>query len=243
MAGIGGSIIMLPLMAYAYEFDDPQRSAQHVFQAAAMTVNVLVAVPATRRHSIAGAVRWDLARGLLPWMIGAMIVGVFLSNRLNGLALQRVVAVAVGWDCVINTYRIFRRVDESKMKPERASRGFLAFSGAVTGLVGGVAGLGGGILTVPLLQLGARVPLKQAIATSAAVMCLSSLVGATLKLSTLHTEGRSALDALLLAGLLAPGAIFGAMFGAHLTHKLPVNTLRIVVSILLLLAAVKLALG
>lgn len=243
LAGIGGSIIMLPLLAYAFQFDDPERSAQHVYQAAAMTVNVLVAIPATRRHQIAKAVRWDLVRGLLPWMLGAMVVGVLVSNRLNGIALQKIVAAAVAWDCAINIYRIFRGVDESAMKPERTSAPFLAFAGAITGFIGGVAGLGGGILTVPLLQLGARVPLKQAIATSAAVMCFSSVVGAALKLSTLHTAGRSVLDALTLAAFLAPGAIFGAMLGAHLTHKLPVNTLRIVVSIVLLLAAAKLALG
>src|ERR1043165_9597920 len=95
LAGIGGSILMLPLMAYVYGFRDSEHSAQHVHQAAAMVVNVLVAIPATHRHHSAKAVRWDLVRGLLPWMAVAMIIGVLLSNRLNGVVLQRVIAAAV----------------------------------------------------------------------------------------------------------------------------------------------------
>jgi len=43
--------------------------------------------------------------------------------------------------------------------------------------------------------------------------------------------------------LMAPGAVVFSMLGATLTHKLPIGVLRLVVSVILLLLAAKLALG
>ncbi len=106
-----------------------------------------------------------------------------------------------------------------------------------------MAGVGGGVLVVPILQIVGRVRLKEAIATSSAAMCVSSAIGAALKLGTLGQVGRTATESLILALLLSPGAIVGAMAGAALTHKLPVQVLRIAVSLVLLMAALKLAIG
>jgi uncharacterized membrane protein YfcA len=243
LAGIGGSMIMLPALAIVFGFSDASRSEQHTYQAAAMIVNVLVAVPATWRHTEAGVFRWDLIKLLLPGMIVAMIAGVLLSNQLNGLTLQRLLAAFIAWDCVVNIYRLVRRVDESALGPERKHPVLMVGTGAAAGFAGGVAGLGGGVVVVPILQVVGRVPLKQAIATSAALMCVSSAIGAGLKVATIPQMGRSIQEALLLAGLMAPGAILGAMLGATLTHKLPINALRVVVSIVLLATAARLALG
>lgn len=243
LAGIGGSMVMLPALAIVFGFADSQRSEQHTYQGAAMIVNVLVAVPATWRHAEAGVFRRDLIKLLLPGMVVAMIAGVLLSNQLHGLTLQRLLAAFIAWDCLVNIYRLVRRVDESKLGPERKHPVLLAGTGAAAGFAGGVAGLGGGVVVVPLLQVIARVPLKQAIATSAALMCVSSAIGATLKLATIPRLGRTVHEVLLLAGLMAPGAILGAMLGATLTHKLPINALRVFVSVILLATAARLALG
>jgi uncharacterized membrane protein YfcA len=40
---------------------------------------------------------------------------------------------------------------------------------------------------------------------------------------------------------MAPGALVGALLGATLTHTLPLHVVRAVTSVLLLIAAVKLA--
>ncbi len=242
LAGIGGSMVMLPALAIVFGFADPERAEQHTYQAAAMLVNVVVAVPATWKHFQAGVFRRDLIRALLPWMVLAMVLGVLFSNQLHGVVLQRFLAGFIAWDCLVNIYRLFRRVDESNLGPERKHPVLLAATGATAGLAGGIAGIGGGILVVPILQVVARVPLKQAIATSAALMCVSSAIGAATKLATVSQVGRTVADPLLLAGLMAPGAIVGAMLGATLTHKLPIGALRVVVSIILLAMAANLAL-
>ena len=50
LLGIGGSIVMIPAMTEVLGPD------QHLYQAAAMTVNFFVVVPAVIRHSRAGAI-------------------------------------------------------------------------------------------------------------------------------------------------------------------------------------------
>ncbi len=243
LAGIGGSLIMLPALALIFGFDDAARSEQHAFQAAAMIVNVVVALPATWQHRRAGVFRKDLLSWVVPAMAVMIVAGVMLSNQLHGRTLQHILAGLVGWDCAVNIYRLVRKVDETRLGPERTSPGVMLAAGGSAGLAGGLAGIGGGVLVVPILQLVGRVPLKQAIATSSAAMCVSSAIGATVKLGTLREVGRGMTESIVLALLLSPGAILGAMAGAALTHKLPVQTLRLVVSVILLAAAVKLAVG
>jgi len=243
LAGIGGSIIMLPALALLLGFDDAARSEQHAFQAAAMMVNVVVALPATWQHRRAGVFRRDLLAWVVPSMAATMVIGVLASNRLDGRALQQILAGLVAWDCGVNLFRLARRVDESRLGPERAGPPVMLAAGGAAGLAGGLAGIGGGVLVVPILQLVGRIPLRQAIATSSAAMCMSSALGAAMKLGTLHQVGRTMTESVVLALLLAPGAILGAMAGAALTHKLPVQVLRLVVSLVLLATAAKLAIG
>jgi len=94
---------------------------------------------------------------------------------------------------------------------------------------------------VPMLQLLARVKLREAIATSSMVICVTATLGATLKLATLPAHSHSPWRALMLAGLMAPTAIIGGKLGAKLTHALPVPWVRAAITVLLLLAAARLA--
>ena len=74
LAGIGGSLIMLPALAIVLGYSDEARTEHHLYMAAAMCVNILVAVPAAYQHHRKGAVRKDLVKVLLP-SVGVAIVG------------------------------------------------------------------------------------------------------------------------------------------------------------------------
>ena len=114
--------------------------------------------------------------------------------------------------------------------------------GLVTGIVGGLLGIGGGNISVPLLQRFARLPLRQCIATTAAFMCISASVGAVRKNLALPALTDSAglplgLDwheSLRIAACLAPTAVLGGLIGGRLTHILPLRWVRL--SFILLLA-------
>ena len=94
-----------------------------------------------------------------------------------------------------------------------------------------------------------KVKLRQAIATSSAVICLTAMIGAALKLWSLPglyaaagLNGPAAVwRALILAGCMAPTAVIGARIGAGLTHRLPLAWVRAVITIMLIVAAIGLA--
>ena len=241
LAGIGGSMIMIPGLALLLGYDDLVHSEHHVYMAAAMVVNVLVAVPAAVHHHRARSVRADLARLLMPAMSVAIVAGVLVSNLLRGEVLRIGLAAFIGAYCLVNIKRIIRPVDEATRPPERRSRPLFIGIGGAAGLVGGVLGLGGGVVMVPMLQVLGRVRLRPAIGTSSAVMVITALIGAALKLLTLAPHGRTPAEALWLALFMGPTAVLGAGIGAQLTHMLPVRAVRAVVTALLLFAAARMA--
>ncbi|HWB19632.1 MAG TPA: sulfite exporter TauE/SafE family protein, partial [Phycisphaerales bacterium] len=127
-----------------------------------------------------------------------------------------------------------KRLNDAHPQAPQLSFPLISFVGAVTGFIAGLLGIGGGLVAVPLLQRICRLPLRQCIASTAAMMCVTATVGSIVKCSTLHTltdaSGQSlnlsAVDALRLAAVLAPTAMLGGLFGAKLTHKLPLPIVR-----------------
>lgn len=238
LAGIGGSMVMLPGLHLV--FGEKSDSTHHLYMAAAMTVNVAVAFPAAIRHYRRGAVRKELLPALLVTTTIFMVVGVLTGNLVRGDVLRVSLAAFLSVYCAFNIWRLLvnRPVDSAG---ERATRPRLLVSGGMTGFVGGVLGLGGGVMLVPALQMLCRVRLKQAIATSSAVICVTALLGAGLKMATLSTHGEPWQDAVLLALAMAPTAMIGGAIGANLTHYLPTTVVRAVVTLLLLVAAARLA--
>ena len=241
MAGIGGSLIMLPGLGFFLGYDEPARSVQHLYMASAMVVNVLVSAPATWQHNKKGAVRAELVKYVLPAMAATMVLGVLLSDRVQGRVLIYLLATFIAGYCALNLYRAFKKRPEPASDGARPSPVKLALIGAGTGLIGGLLGIGGGIVMVPLLQVVCRVPLRMAIGTSAAVMTITAIIGSITKLSSLHTHGHTVSEALMLVAVMGPPAVLGGMLGAKLMHRLPLDTVRVVISILLLLAAARLA--
>jgi len=237
MVGLGGSVIMIPSMAVLFRTRD--WADQHLFQAAAMVMNVAVAIPATLRHRRAGALRMDLIRMMLIPTAIMILVGVVVSNQFPGAVLERIFAVFLVYVCAMLLRDMVQR------RPDRVSDGAIvtvpraATVGGTMGFMGGLLGIGGGVVAVPLSQMLCRLPLRQAIAASSAVMGLTSAFGGVLKVATLPEHGRQPMEAVVLALVLCPTVVLGGYLGAGLTHRLPLVWVRGALMVLLLAAAAK----
>lgn len=241
LAGIGGSLVMIPGLALLLGYKDPSHVEHHVYMAAAMMVNALVAAPAAIRHHKAGAVRFDIARTLLPAMGLFIIVGVLVSNITRPRLLMLLLAIFIALVSLRMLLRVLRRRREVQRPPERKSQVIPAVIGAAVGFIAGLLGIGGGVLIVPALNHACRIPLRHAIGTSSAVMCITALIGATFKTVTLTEHALPVSEALLLASLMAPLAMVGAWLGAILTHTLPLPAVRSVIAVLLFITSVRMA--
>lgn len=119
-------------------------------------------------------------------------------------------------------------------KPPGALGAFLI--GAVAGLAAGALGIGGGLLLVPMLALLLGVPLKRAIGTSLlGVVATATVAVATEQLTypaNLHWAE---------AGLLATGAVLGAVLGVKVIARTPTPLLARLLAGLLFLGAFKMS--
>jgi uncharacterized membrane protein YfcA len=247
LAGVGGSVFILPALHIVFSdrfFGEPaDPEIHHRYMAAAMVVNVAVSLPAAIQHHRAGAVRTPILPILLPVTSVAVVAGVLISNLFPGEALRLLLGIFLVLYCSWNLRIIMRprrRKATGEGRVERLAPARLSICGILTGVTGGLLGLGGGFLMVPLLQLLCNMRLKNAIATTSAVLCVTSAIGAILKIATLHQHGETITGALVYAGLMAPTGIVGALAGAKWLHDFPVTAVRAVMTVLILAAATRL---
>ena len=256
LLGVGGSVITIPGMAILFGTGENQ----HLYQAAAMTANLAVAIPAARRHKQAGALRPSVLKWMLPVTIVFIVIGVLASNLPvfnvkdggeGGLWLGRVLAVFMVYVIVVNLRKLFRSQEKKAADWAREPKDTPARCGAVgvvMGFAAGLMGIGGGALAVPLQQTLVKLPFRNAIANSSFVMVFSAGIGAVLKLTTLEQHYPTLpnadpawFTAVMLALVLAPTAIIGAGVGAKLTHTLRPRYVRIAFILMMIAAAYKMA--
>lgn len=248
LLGVGGSIVMIPALT---EFGGPN---QHLYQATAMIVNFFVVVPAVIRHHRARVIDWRSVRRLLPPAIGAVVIGVGASEMAffagtgerylqAGFGLFLLVAAT------LDLFRLFRPHQDANpsalpgKKTDSLSWRFALAIAIPTGLIAGLFGVGGGLVAVPLQRRLLGVPIRQAIANSAAVIIATSFAGSITKNYAYLSTHEGSYAPLYMAGVLIPTAMLGSWIGAYGTHRIPVRGVRIAFLGLLLVAAIRIIHG
>ena len=110
--------------------------------------------------------------------------------------------------------------------------GISFFAGALSGLLG----VGGGFLKVPAMNLGMKVPIKVAAATS------NFMIGVTAIASLFVYFARGYLHP-LVAAPLAVGVVGGALVGARTSAHVSPAVLRRILAVVLLVVSVQMALN
>ena len=244
LLGIGGAVINIPAISLLIGKDI------HLAQAAAMNVTFFVALPSAIRHSREGALDKRLLKIVVPAAVIAIIGGVFVSGLISNAWLERIFGLFLVYVIFANLQKLlgsnrteFGPADARVTVPRGVALGGIVGSGA------GLLGIGGGLLTVPLSQKICRIGLPNAIATSAAIMCFTSIVGAVTKDVTFSSipfvepDGSETYlpwyEPLKYSIWLIPTCILGSWFGARLTHQLPLKTIRSVFIVVVAIGAIK----
>jgi uncharacterized membrane protein YfcA len=241
LLGIGGSVIMIPALVLLWGEN------QHLYQAAAMICNFFVAVSSTLAHHKADALMPEVIRWLMPSAIAGVLAGVALSNTAffaagNSYLLARLFGIFLIYVVLYNCFRLIASIkgaSHRKVSDARLSAPLTVITGLITGLGGGLLGLGGGAICVPLQQLLLKMPLRRAIANSAATIIAISLFGSVYKNLTLAPHGIAPTESLKVAAVIIPTAALGGFFGGRLTHALPRSVVRVAFILLAVAAAWK----
>lgn len=113
----------------------------------------------------------------------------------------------------------------------------LILLGLGAGVISGALGVGSGTVLIPAMVLLFCLPQKSAQGTALAVMVPVALLGAFR-----YWQNPEIDVSLIVVGLLAAGALVGALIGTELAARLPAHVLRKIFAVFILVIAVRMLL-
>ena len=226
--GVGGGIILVPLMVLLMRADQKQA------QATSLVVVALGASSGAITYAVGDSVSWAsvpflIAGGLLGSWIGTVVVKKAQVRWLQLLfaALLVVTALRIGLDSLLRSNDVI--ADFSPL----VALG-LAASGFVMGLLSSLLGVGGGIIVIPLLVAIFGFPQQLAAGTSLVTMIPLALFAAFRLTRSGFTQWMRGLQ-------IGGGSIPGAVGGALLALALDPGLVQIGFGVLLIVAAASMA--
>lgn len=210
------------------------------------------AASGTARYAREGLVDRNAVLATAPTGVVMAVVGSLLADVVpgDGHILMLLTAALLAW----SAYRMARQADpapappsppapeadaelaEEPHHPPAASTARLASVGALSGLLSGLLGIGGGVVMVPAFTQWVGMPVKKAIGTSLACVALFAVSGTITHGLEGNIDWRFGL-------LLAVGVVPGARIGANLTIGADARTLRLAVAAFLGLTSVVYGVG
>jgi len=226
MLGLGGGFIMVPVQESVYaNMGIPM--AMKMALGTSLLVIFSTAISGAWRHHRKGAVFWK----------AAVIMGccAFVSSFAGGTIAthlpDKVLKIAFGAIILVSGIRMLTtRLPQIEEEPKKNLWLWVAWALPI-GMVSGLTGLGGGIIAIPVMTLALRFKMHNAVATSLAMMILTSIGGVIgyirggIGVPNLpaYSLGYVNLQSWLL---IAATSIGMAQVGAIIAHRLPAKQLR-----------------
>lgn len=217
LLGAGGSIITVPVFTYVLGY--PLKSA------IAMTLPVVavVSLVGAAGHWRAGRVRLDVA---LRFGLVAILTS-YAAARLSTHVSATTQLAILGFVILAAATSMLRPPPLEGLEPPPPRPVWVVvLAGALVGVLTGLTGVGGGFVIVPALVLLARLPMKEAVGTSLAVIVMNTVAGFG------GYVGMVDIDWLLLIPFIAL-AVAGIVIGTRLVGHAPAMALRRAFAVLL----------
>jgi uncharacterized membrane protein YfcA len=237
--GVGGGLVMVPVLTALFLAQGaPVDGVLHMALATSMAAIVPTSLASLWAHHQRGGVQWSVVRWLTPGIVLGTLSATFVAAVIPTQFLAMVFTLFVLYAALQMSLTLIPKTP----RPLPRSGGLMGVGGVI-GSVSALVSIGGGALTVPFL-VWHQVPLKQAIASSAAVGFPLAVAGALGYLINglmqpvdfPATWGWIHWPAVLMVALTSPWL---APVGVALMHRLPVPILKRMFALLLIMMAVR----
>jgi len=244
--GIGGGVIVVPVMLYYFAGKVEPSSLFFVATATSLSVAIFTASFSTIRHIKNKNL---FKEAVLPLALGAFIgtfPGNYLVTKIPGEQLYFAFSILL---LLISIKMFFEKkiiVDETDTNLNFTK---LLLTGMGVGTFSVLTGLGGGVVLVPILSLLFKFPLKKAVGTTAFVMLFNTIPGV---LGRIYSGYGLVFDNFSYnIGYLIPlysipliiGAAIFAPIGAQLNFKLDNKIFKKIAGLLFFVISIKMILG
>lgn len=201
----------------------------------AIVTHVATGALGTAAYQRSGQLREPVTRRTAAVLAGTAVlgtpVGVLINSRVSERTFGQILGVFVGVVALLLWYREVRPTAGRRAHPHPAAVAVLGFGVAVAS---GIVGIGGPMLTVPLL-IGLGAPVLESLASAQAQSVVIAGVG------TVGYLAHGSVD-WGLAALVGIPELVGVVIGWKIAQALPTRTLKIVLIVVLLALAPYLAL-
>jgi len=218
--GIGGGIIMVPILFYIFSFVGMDKSfVMHMAIGTSFLIIIPNSIISTITHMKFKAVDFSLVKTFGVFvMMGVLIGALFAVN-------SKTSSLVLFFSIMTMIFAIYFLIEKEKinLKPKKINLIYRVILGFSSGFLSAPMGIGGGVYNTPIFKM-LGYPINVAIGSSAAIGFLISMVGAT----TFASSGSYFnINAPLSLGFLniptflifVPITTFMAKIGAESVHK------------------------
>jgi len=224
MIGLGGGIIVVPVLTF-FGFPPTLAASSSLFAAFSN------AVASTFSYSRQKRIDYSLGLKFGLLCIPGTVLGAYISSDVTPGVFKMLFGIVLVFSAI---YIFLRKKIETKEK--NMTKQMIVFAIAASffaGVLSSFFGIGGGIIFVPLMVVGIGMTMKKAAPTSQFILLFASLSGIITHSVLGHPD-------FLQAGLLSLGAFAGGIVGARLSLDVKERYLQILVSSIIIIAAIKL---
>ncbi|MEO8208579.1 MAG: sulfite exporter TauE/SafE family protein [Chloroflexota bacterium] len=231
MVGVGGAVILIPLVLYVPPLLGLPAVGIKVVTGITSVQVTAAALSAAIGHRRGGHVDSRLVSVLAPTMVVSSFVGALGSAFFPPIVLEAVFAsLAVFASATMLGLR--NRAPAHTETPPAFNRSVAITIGIIVGLLAGFIGAGGAFFLAPVLLYVLRIPMRYVVGSAVGIVAISSGAGMLGKALTGQVDW-------LLAAALVAGALPGGRAGATISRRISPYRLGILLGVVILFAAIR----
>jgi|LGVF01.2.fsa_nt_gb uncharacterized membrane protein YfcA len=229
LLGIGGGIVIIPLLVYITNISPKAATAISMIQVFFASSFGTLFNYLQKNIKIKYAVYFGISSMAFSFL------GSFLTKYIPDLTIRIIYFLSA-----ITALALFlsRRKEDNKVSKEIVfdKNKFLKVVplGVFAGLIGGILGVGGGFLYVPMLIYFFNFPIPIAVGTSLMIVLFNSVPGVIGKVISVEFD-------IVTAVIVAVGAIGGSRLGTYLNKRVKPLIIKIIFIIIIMLIIVRVA--
>ena len=241
LLGVGGGIVMVPALYYAFtvlDFDIVTR--MHLSVGTSLAIIIPTSIISTMTHKEYDAVDFKMVKSFGVFILAGVICGTFLAVNLKTPALVLFFSI---FALMVGLFFIFLR-EKLVDNPKKISAVVKNISGVIIGFISVPLGIGGGSLMVPFMRTFGY-DIRKSIGTAAAVGFLIAVTGTITMITggkiidNVNTPYSIGYINLLGFAVFVPVTMVMARVGAKVVHKIDKKLLSKIFGIFLILVSMR----
>ena len=231
LLGIGGGIIMVPLLLYVPSLIGLEAISMKTAAAITIVQSMAGSFSGLVVHKKNDFVHTKLIINMGSGVVFGSLMGSFFSKHINGDIMLGIFA-SMALMATVLMFIPHKNEDDLPVENVKFNK-YLAFLVALlVGILGGIVGQGGAFILIPLMLYVLKIPTRIALGSSVAITFLSALAGFIGKWGSGQIP-------FVMSIVLVAGALVGAQLGGRLSNRLQKASLRMILSVLIAFTALK----